>query len=88
MTDALGWLGTMLIVGAYAANSWGRLKTGLVYQALNLYGAVCVGANVWDKGAWPALALQITWGGIAIASLLRPPAKPADPADEPTSGTT
>lgn len=72
LTDAIGWMGTALIVGAYAANSWGHLtSTSRAYLWLNLAGAVCVGVNVTANEAWPALALQITWGLISVVSLVR-----------------
>ena len=72
MTDAIGWLGTVLIVAAYGLNVTGRLKaTDRAYLLCNLAGAVCVGLNVYSQGAWPALALQVVWGLIAIGSLIR-----------------
>ncbi|MBI2055211.1 MAG: hypothetical protein HYT39_03930 [Candidatus Sungbacteria bacterium] len=38
---------------------------------MNLIGAIGVGANVLYQQAWPALALQVIWGIIAIATLVR-----------------
>ena len=71
--QAVGWVGTILIVVAYFLVSnqrvAGKSKT---YQAMNLLGAIGVGVNVFHQQAWPALAFQIVWGIIAIISLLRP----------------
>lgn len=53
------------------------------YQAMNLLGALGVGANVYVQRAWPALALQVIWGVIAILSLLR--ARRTRPADAKTA---
>ncbi len=41
------------------------------YQTLNLVGAIAVGVNVLHQHAWPALALQIIWGIIAIVSIIK-----------------
>lgn len=66
----LGWLGTVLIVGAYFLNSTKRISsTSNVYQLMNLFGAVGVGFNVFHQSAWPALTLQCVWGIIAVYTL-------------------
>ncbi|MEK7118142.1 MAG: hypothetical protein AAB869_00880 [Patescibacteria group bacterium] len=68
----LGWVGTILIVLAYWLNSTKRVEsTSVAYQAVNLLGAIGVGFNVFHQAAWPALALQVTWGIIALSSLLK-----------------
>lgn len=71
--QTVGWIGTGLIVLAYFLISR-QYMTGKskVYQFMNLFGAIGVGINVFHQEAWPALALQIIWGIIAIASLIRP----------------
>lgn len=67
----LGWAGTALIVGAYFLNSTKRIEsTSVIYQAMNLGGAIGVGLNVFHQAAWPALTLQIIWGIIALSSLI------------------
>ena len=72
LVQICGWLGMFLIVSAYAIVSYGKVAGGgKVYQFLNLAGAICMGVNVFYNRAWPALALQVVWGVIAIAVLLR-----------------
>ncbi len=68
-----GWIGTVMIVSAYFLVSR-EYVTGKnrIYQLMNLLGAIGVGLNVFHQEAWPALALQITWGIIAVVSLIRP----------------
>ena len=67
-----GWVGTALFVGAYYLVSDKKLDpAGGVYQWLNLVGSVCLGVNVFYQKAWPALALEIVWGAIAVSALLR-----------------
>lgn len=41
------------------------------YQLINLIGALALGINVFHQHAWPALALEIVWGAIAVAALAR-----------------
>ncbi|MDO8520719.1 MAG: hypothetical protein Q7S52_01260 [bacterium] len=66
----LGWLGTILIVGAYWLNSTKRVEsTSRAYQLMNLLGAIGVGFNVFHQAAWPAVTLQVIWGIIALYSL-------------------
>jgi hypothetical protein len=67
-----GWTGTILIVGAFFLNSNNKLSSGdKTYQLMNLFGAICIGINVFHNHAWPAVALQVVWGLIAIASIIK-----------------
>ena len=72
IAQIVGWVGTFLIVLAYFLVSYKKVDgSNKYYQLINLFGAVGVGINVFYQHAWPALALQIVWGIIAITSLLR-----------------
>lgn len=64
LINILGWIGTALVVAAYFMVSSERIhpKTN-VYNLMNLFGALFIGANVYSNHAWPALGLQIVWGG-------------------------
>ena len=73
----LGWAGTSLILVAYILVSLKKVDgRSPRYQWMNLLGAIGVGMNVWHQQAWPALALQVTWGLIALVSLTRIVRKP------------
>ena len=73
-----GWIGTVLIVGAYFLTTRQYIITkGKTDEWMNLFGAVGVGINVFHQHAWPAVALQITWFVIAVASLLKAPQQTA-----------
>ncbi len=68
----IGWVGTVLIVTAFYANSTKRLEsTSSTYQLMNLFGAIAVGISVFVQAAWPAFALQCAWGVIALVSLFK-----------------
>jgi len=71
-SQIIDWIGTFLIVLAYFLVSTKKVDgQSKSYQTLNLLGAIAVGVNVLHQHAWPALALQIIWGIIAIVSLLK-----------------
>jgi formate hydrogenlyase subunit 3/multisubunit Na+/H+ antiporter MnhD subunit len=70
--DAAGWLGALILVGAYAASSAGRVRvTSRAYQALNLLGSVGLGAVAARHHAWPSLALNVVWLFVAACALAR-----------------
>lgn len=72
LIQSAGWTGTFLIVFAYFLVSYKKVDGGnKIYQAMNLFGAIGVGSNVFHQQAYPALALQVVWGIIAIVSLLK-----------------
>lgn len=70
--EALGWAGTITFVVAYYGISFGKLKAdSLLYQWMNLLGAIAIAFSVFVKQAWPAFALEVVWGGIALVTLVR-----------------
>lgn len=72
MIVALGWIGTVLIVGAYAAASWfGVDPQGVAYQATNVIGAALLGVQLHTSRVWSAFGLQCVWCAIGIIALLR-----------------
>ncbi|OHA99654.1 MAG: hypothetical protein A3G47_00465 [Candidatus Zambryskibacteria bacterium RIFCSPLOWO2_12_FULL_39_45] len=72
LIQIVGWVGTFLIVLAYFLVSYKKVDgSSKIYQAMNLLGAISVGVNVFHQQAWPAVALQVVWGIIAIVALIR-----------------
>lgn len=70
----VGWVGMALIVLAYYLTSDRRPdspKAKWFHQLMNLTGALALGVSALYKGAWPNVALEIVWGGIALAALFR-----------------
>ncbi len=68
----LGWFGMSLIILAYVLVSTKKLDgDSSTYQLINLVGACGVGVNVFFQHAWPALALEVVWGMIAVFILLK-----------------
>ena len=68
--EAIGWVGALLILLAYALLSAGKL-TGRspLYQWMNVFGAAGFMVNGWWHGALPSAALNVVWmmiGGFAL----------------------
>ncbi|HEY7859610.1 MAG TPA: hypothetical protein VIC82_14020 [Candidatus Nanopelagicales bacterium] len=66
----LGWVGAVLLVGAYALLAARRLAPGLLYHCMNIAGAAGLAFNCAVNGAWPSTALNVMWlviGAITIA---------------------
>jgi hypothetical protein len=71
LIQIIGWVGTCLVVAAYWLISIKKIDSqSRVYLGMNLLGAISMGINVGYQRAWPALGLQIIWGGIALVSLI------------------
>lgn len=67
----VGWLGSALIVGAYALVSSGKVHgKHPAYQGMNLLGSLLLGVDVWLAGSMPAVALQVVWATIALLGLV------------------
>lgn len=70
--QAIGWVGTFLIVLAYFLVSNNKISpNSKKYQLVNLFGAIGVGFNVFHQQAWPAFVLQVIWGIIAVFSIIK-----------------
>lgn len=69
--EVLGWIGTALVLGAYALISFGYfVADDWAYQAMNLAGVTFVGYIVYKRRAYQSLALQIAWGVVAAVALV------------------
>ncbi|CAN5850878.1 hypothetical protein BH11PLA1_BH11PLA1_12010 [soil metagenome] len=67
--EAFGWLGSALLVMAYALKDHPRyIAIGIV----NILGATFLGLSLYYKHAWPGLALEFVWIGIAVWGMLKP----------------
>lgn len=72
MDEILGWTGALLILAAYFLVSTKKVSpTSVTYQLMNLFGAFGVGINVFIKGAYPSLAIEVVWGLIAVYGLYK-----------------
>lgn len=70
--EIIGWIGAVLIVGAYYFNINGKLKSGsLIYIISNLAGGVFFTINTLVHAAYPSMIVNIIWVLIAIAALFK-----------------
>jgi len=71
LINGIGWVGTFLVVLAYYLVSTKKVEgNGYTYQVMNLFGALCVGTNVFYMHAWPSVALQVIWGLISLVTIV------------------
>ena len=93
LVTALGWIGAVSCVAAYALVSRGTwLPSSRRYQLANLVGALLLGTVAARGHVWPSVAANIVWaviGAQGIATLVRSRRKPAAAAaDGAPAGAT
>jgi hypothetical protein len=67
-----GWTAALLILGAYGLLSFGKIQSrSALYQWMNIVGALGFIINCSWNGAWPSVALNVVWMGIAFYALRR-----------------
>lgn len=70
--EIIGWIGAVLIVGAYFFNINGQLKSSsVVYIISNLFGGIFFTINTFVHQAYPSMIVNIIWVVIAIAAILK-----------------
>lgn len=70
--DIVGWAGAVLVLAAYGLVSTKRLDgDSVLYQALNVVGAVGMLINTYVRGALPSAALNVIWIGVGLYVLAR-----------------
>ena len=67
-----GWYGTVAIIGAFALSSFSIVKpTDLIYQILNLTGAVGIVLVSFHKKAYQPGILNIIWAVVALIAIVK-----------------
>lgn len=70
--EVLGWIASVLIVGAYAMNLKGKLASNHpAYIWMNLIGGIFFVVNTYVHKAYPSAAVNVIWVLIAADTLLR-----------------
>jgi hypothetical protein len=70
--DISGWAGALLILCAYSLLSIGKIQArSAIYQYMNVLGALGLIINSGWNNAWPSVALNVVWMGIAVYALRR-----------------
>ncbi len=69
--NIFGWYGVAAILGAYALLNFGILEArSIIYQLLNLTGAIGVGVDALNDKDWQPVVLNLVWAVIAIVSII------------------
>ncbi len=67
----LGWIGSIEVVAAYALNSSQKIKSdSLIFQTLNLTGAIFLIINSIYKEAYPFTFINTVWSVIAVVAIV------------------
>lgn len=67
LVDSVGWTGSLLVVGVYALNIAGKLKsTSPLYLWANVVGSIGLAVNTYYMGAYPSSGVNVIWILIAL----------------------
>jgi hypothetical protein len=70
--EVVGWIAALLILTAYGLLSAGKMDgKSVVYQLMNVVGAVGFVINTGYHGAIPSAVLNVIWVGIGVVALTR-----------------
>jgi hypothetical protein len=72
LISTLGWVGSLLVIGAYGLNSYQKIKSdSLIFQLMNLVGGILLIINSMYKEAYPFTFINTVWVLIAILAIFR-----------------
>jgi len=72
LIEIIGWIGTILIVGAYFLNINGKIKsTAIPYILANLVGGILFSIYTYAHRTYPNLVVNIVWVFIAVAAIIK-----------------
>ena len=70
LIDIAGWSGVVALLIAYGLVSTKRIEgDAVVYQLLNLVGAILLIVNSSYHSAFPSVVVNVIWVGIALFAL-------------------
>lgn len=69
--EVVGWAGAGIVLLGYVAFSLGWIPNGKRYQTANFVGATLATIYVFAKSAWPSVFVNLVWGAVALAVLVR-----------------
>lgn len=72
LIEIAGWYGAAAILLAYALVSFDKLAANdIIYQLLNLTGALGIATISITKGARQPAVLNLTWAAIALIAIIQ-----------------
>jgi hypothetical protein len=70
VADVIGLVGTALFVGAFAYANWAKELNKLLFNVLNLAGAILLLISLSVKFNLAAFVLEVAWGAIALIGIV------------------
>ena len=70
MADIIGLIGSAIFIAAFAYANMASQMNKLLFNALNLVGAVLLLSSLWVNFNLAAFVLEVCWGLIALAGLI------------------
>jgi len=68
--DAIGWVGAVALLIAYAMVSHKKLDAdSAMYQLLNISGSILLAANTIFYGSYPSTFVNLIWAAIAVFAI-------------------
>ena len=68
----LGWLGTILLIGAYILNLYGFISsTGMSYALINIISGILLSIRVYYDKDWSLFVLNFFWAIIPIGNVIK-----------------
>lgn len=72
LIEIIGWIGSVLVIGAYALNSYQKIKSdSFPFQMMNLIGGILLIINSVYKEAYPFTFINLIWVVIAVTSVIK-----------------
>jgi hypothetical protein len=80
-------LGSLLVLGAYVANQFGRLSAkGLAYAFANIVGSGLLAVVAALEAQWGFLLLEGAWASVSLVAVVRQRAMPSTHRERRVSG--
>ena len=71
LISIIGWYGVVVTIGAYICVSFSLLgPTSLIYQLMNLTGAIGITIETWVKRDYQPFWLNLIWAFIAFVAIV------------------
>ena len=70
--EIIGWIGSLLIIYAYAMNMFKKMSSdSVVYYVLNILGSASLIINTIYHHAMPPTVVNIVWIMVAVIALIK-----------------
>lgn len=69
--DAIGWAGTVLVIGGYGAYAIGLISDAVIYHIFNLFGSLGVLAISTYRRIWQPVVINSCFALFALIAIIR-----------------